>query len=103
MAPDPGLSAEDLALIERLALRVVELRLETPAILALESGRPLTLVASQALLFFEPLVQTLFGFGDSKRWSELVARREALDEIVRRIEHHAELQRTPRRDRSGVA
>ena len=39
----PALAAEDLALLERVAARVVELHLEVPAILTLESVRPLSL------------------------------------------------------------
>ena len=58
------LSLEDRALLEKLAQRVVELRLETPAILTLEGARPLSLLAGQAMLFFEPFAQALFRFGD---------------------------------------
>lgn len=93
MAADPVLDPADVARIERLAARVVELRLETPAILALESARPLRLVASQGLVFFEPLVQSLFPLTEWRRWSELTARPEALDALVRAIEARAEASR----------
>ena len=93
MATEPVLAAEDVARIERLAARVVELRLETPAILALESARPLRLVASQSLVFFEPLVQSLFPMTEWRRWSELAARPEALEALVRAIEERAEASR----------
>ena len=87
MGPDVGsLSADDRRLLERLAERVVELRMETPAILALESVRPVTLLASQALLFFEPFVRPLFGVAETRRLAALVERREALDALVRMIE-----------------
>lgn len=95
-SPEPRLGADDAALLDRVAARVVELRLETPAILALESARPLRLLASQSLIFFEPLAQSLFGLGDLRRWSDLCARGETVDELVRRIEAEAERTRAAR-------
>jgi hypothetical protein len=91
------LAAEDRALLDRLALRVVEMRLEVPAILALEGGRPLSLVAGQTMLFFEPLIQSLFRFDDTRRYAALVERREALDYLLTAIEARAEDQRAAKR------
>ncbi len=94
MAHEPVLDPADVDRLERLAARVVELRLETPAILALESARPLRVVASQGLLFFEPLVQSLFPMTEWRRWSELAERPEALEALVRAIEAQAETARS---------
>ena len=80
------LDDRDRELLERLARRIAELRLETPAILALETARPVSLVAGQALVFFEPFVQALFRLGDYRRWAALVERREALAALVANIE-----------------
>ena len=104
MASEPRpLSAEDQALLDRLAARVVELHLEVPAILALETARPLTVVASQALIFFEPLIQSLFRFSDYRRITTLVERREVVESLIRRIEAAAEEARLARTagDRRG--
>ncbi len=84
--PAEALAAEDLALLERLARRVVELKLETPAILTLETARPLSLVAGQAMLFFEPFAQMLFRFTDYRRLAALIERRDALETLTRLIE-----------------
>lgn len=84
------LSEPDLALLERLARRIVELRLETPAILTLETARPLSVVAGQAMLFLEPIAQMLFRFPDYRRFAALVERREALEALTRRIEQAAD-------------
>ena len=83
-------SAEDRSLLEKLAQRVVDMRLETPAILTLEGARPLSVVAGQAMLFFEPLVQALFRFGDYRRVAALVERREAIEALTRMIEERAD-------------
>ena len=84
------ISVEDRTLLEKLAQRVVDLRLETPAILTLEGARPLSVVAGQAMLFFEPLVQALFRFGYYRRVAALVERRVALEELTRLIEERAD-------------
>jgi hypothetical protein len=91
------LAAEDLALLERVAARVVELHLEVPAILTLESVRPLSFVASQAMIFFQPLVQALLRFGDYQRFAALAERREALEALTTLIERRAEETAAARR------
>lgn len=90
-----ALAPEDRALLERVAERVVELRLEVPAVLALESSRPLTLLAGQAMVFFEPIVQALFHLPDYQRFAALVQRRGALEALTEMIEARAE-RRPPR-------
>lgn len=80
------IAPEDRLLLERLAKRIAELRMETPAILAIEGGRPLSLVAGQAMVFFEPFVQALFRLSDVRRWAAIVERREGLDALVESIE-----------------
>lgn len=97
MAAEP-LSSEDFALLDRLATRVADLRMETPAILTLESARPLSLVASQAMVFFEPFVQALFRIEDYRRYTALAERREALDALVTRIEAAVETREQAARD-----
>lgn len=97
MATETGFDAADLALLGRVADRVVELRLETPAILALESARPLSLLAGQSMIFFEPMVQALFRIADYRRFAALVERRETLGRLAAMIEDRAEAARRARR------
>ena len=85
MAAEP-LSDDDRALLERLAKRVVELRLETPALLTLETARPLSVIAGQAMLFFEPFAQALFRLPDYRRVAALVERRDAMEALASLIE-----------------
>jgi len=72
--------------LERVADRVVELRVEVPALLTLETARPLSLVAGQAMLFFEPMVQALFRLPDYRAFAALIERRETVDQLARMIE-----------------
>jgi hypothetical protein len=91
-----GLTPEDHALLDRLAGRIVELHMEVPAVLALESAKPLTVVASQALIFFEPLVQAFFRFTEYRRFTTLIERRDVMESLTQRIEAGAERTRAER-------
>jgi hypothetical protein len=97
MASDAALAADDLEVLDRLARRVVELHLELPAILTLETGKPLSLLAGQTLVFFEPIVQSLFRWSDYRRFAQLIERREAVEALIQRIERRADEARDARR------
>jgi hypothetical protein len=98
---DLTLDPSDRKLLERLAQRIVELHLEVPAILALESGRPLSLLAGQTMLFLEPLAQALFPLTDYRRYAALIERRDVLEAFTRMIEARVEVVRPTRRPASG--
>ena len=80
------LTADEQRVLERLADRVVELRLEVPALLTIETARPLSLVAGQAMIFFEPMVLAMFRLPDYRLYASLIERREALEVLARMIE-----------------
>jgi len=97
MATEPALPPEDLELLDRVAGRLVDLKLETPAILTIESALPLSVVAGQSMLFFEPLVAAFLRLPDYRRFARLVEDRGALEVLVQRIETKAEERETRRR------
>ena len=96
MAAEP-LADDDRALLERLARRVAELKLETPALLTLETARPLSLLAGQAMLFLEPFAQALFRLPEYRRVAALVERREALEALAAMIERATDEREQARR------
>jgi hypothetical protein len=96
-----GLSAEDLELLGRVAERVAALHMELPAILTLETGRPLSLLASQTMIFFEPFVAALLRLPDYRRFALLIERREAIEALIRLIE--AKADEAERRRRAAAA
>ena len=101
VSSDP-LPPADLALLERVAARVVDSRLETPAILALESAKPVSLLAGQAMIFFEPLLQVLLPGPEVRRFAKLLERRETLEQLAVLIETRAEAARAERRAARGA-
>jgi len=95
MNPDPaedtgGLDAEDEALLRGLAQRVAHYQMEMPAVLFLESIRPLNFVGSQALVFFEPMVLALFNWPGYERFTRLMQQRENVERLTRYIEEEAD-------------
>lgn len=98
MASEPAPPSEaDRALIDRVARRIVELHMEVPAILALESGKPLSLLASQTLVFLEPIVQAMLPIADYRRFALLIERRDVVETLIQSIEAGAEVRRAAKR------
>jgi hypothetical protein len=87
------LDERDQAILEAVAKRVVELRMEVPAILTLESVKPLSLLGSQAMFFFEPFVAALLNVPNYRRFGELIERRDNVERLIRLIEERAEAAR----------
>jgi len=70
-----------------------------PAILFLESVKPLSFVGSQALHFFEPMVTAVFTVPDYERFAALMERRENLEALLVAIERKDEAVRLEERER----
>jgi hypothetical protein len=105
LAPGRGepLSAEDLALLDRVAARVVELRMDVPAMLTLESAAPMSMIAGQTLVFFEPFVAALLRLPDYRRFARLIERRDAVAALTDAIEARAQAAERARREARAQA
>lgn len=90
--PPEYLSAEQIRLFERLADRVVKLRFTVPAVIFLESVRPLNFVGSQAMLFFAPVVHALFAMHEYDLLQQALERRETLGYLADLLEAKEEVQ-----------
>ncbi len=77
-------------LIELVASKVVAWRLSIPAIMVLESAKPLSFVASQALVFLEPLVQAFLTPRNYRRFYEMLENRENVERLIQAIERKEE-------------
>lgn len=73
-------------------------RMTVPAILLLESVKPLSFLGSQALVFFEPMVRAFFTVPDYDRAAALLERRESLEALLVRIEARDEMARRDERE-----
>jgi hypothetical protein len=93
------ISEDDRALIAKLSDWLVERRLETPAVLFLESVRPLSFVGAQGMYFLEPFARAIFNVKDYERLARMLERRENLELLVRAIEDAADAREAAAKQR----
>jgi len=83
---EASLNERQRELMDRLAGRIVQMRMTTPAILFLESVRPLNYVGSQVMVFFAPVVRGFFGLPDWDEIRMVLERRESIGYFLDLIE-----------------
>jgi len=72
--------------IDSIARKVVGRRLETPAVLFLDMHKPLSFIASQAMLVGLPVLGMFFGAQPVADISKLLKDRENVEALISRIE-----------------
>jgi hypothetical protein len=77
------------ALIESVVAHVNRFGMQVPAVLALESVKPLSFLAGQALILGSGFLAPLFGPHHVQRLSRLLQSREDVELLIRRIEESA--------------
>ncbi|MCC6739065.1 MAG: hypothetical protein IT452_08460 [Planctomycetia bacterium] len=80
------LEERDQALLEKIAKGVVARKMTAPALLFLESVKPLSFVGGQALTFFGPVLEIVLKREEVERASRLLERRDVLELVAQRIE-----------------
>ena len=73
-------------LIQKLAAKIVEMKLTAPAIFVLESSKPLSFIGSQALVFLQPVVQAVFPFKEYQEIAVMLEDRENVEKLIVAIE-----------------
>lgn len=77
---------EQLALLEKLAQWVVNRNLTTPAILFLETGKPLNFLGSQLLIAFSPFIQAFFKGEQYQKVALILEKDENVELLIELIE-----------------
>jgi len=80
------LSKEDDALFEKLARFVVRKKMTTPAILFLESSKPLSFIGSQFLIVLGPLVKIFFDLKEYDQIVSLMEKRDNVELLIQKLE-----------------
>ncbi|OGM05029.1 MAG: hypothetical protein A2008_05150, partial [Candidatus Wallbacteria bacterium GWC2_49_35] len=70
---------KDQALFDRLADFVIRRKMTAPAILFLESTKPLNFIGSQFLVVMGPLIKIFFNIAEYDRIVELMEKRENVE------------------------
>ena len=73
-------------IVERLARRVVQRGMETPAVFLLEMSKPVSFLVSQAVVTAGPLLYPFFGFERIDALSGFLNSRDNVERLIRRIE-----------------
>ena len=82
------LAEEEEAAFEKLARWVVRKGMTVPAIMALESVKPLNFISSQAMVFFEPIFQAVFNMKEYDTVRQALEKRESIEILILRIEEY---------------
>ena len=77
---------EHKEVMDRFARKIIDWRMTAPAILFIESAKPLTFLGNQALIFFQPMVQSIFNFKTYDEVAEILEDRDNLEYLLSRIE-----------------
>jgi len=80
------LTPEELELIRRIAQRVVDWQMTVPAILFLESTKPLSYIGTQVMVFFEPFVSAIFNVKDYNLFRQMMENRDNVERLLQKIE-----------------
>ena len=73
-------------ILTKIAQKVVSWKMSVPAILFLESVKPLNYVGSQMMAFFEPFVQAVFSWKDYDEIRMMMEERGTVEKLLQRIE-----------------
>ena len=80
------LTAEEQALLEKVADAVVKRRMAGPAVLFLESAGPMNFLGSQALHFLAPILDLTCDAREIEQAARLLERRDAVPRLIELIE-----------------
>jgi len=72
--------------LTKIAQKVVDLRLTPVAVVMLESSKPLSFVGSQLMVFFQPIVTSLFPFRQYDEVAALLEERTNVEALIQKIE-----------------
>lgn len=82
-----GLTPQQEEILTKIAKKVVDWKMSVPAILFLESVKPLNYIGSQMMAFFEPFVQTVFSWKDYDEFRRMMEERGTIEKLLQKIEH----------------
>lgn len=82
----PKLTEKQAELLDKLAKKVVEYRMTVPAIMFLETVKPLSYIGSQTMVFFEPMVKAVFNVAEYDEFRIILEDRRNVEELLVRIE-----------------
>ena len=84
------LSTHDRHLLEKIAGAIVTRRLDTPAVLLLESSEPLHFLSSQVIQGLRPFLDLVCAPQEIEHFVHILERRDGIQQLVRLIQEKRE-------------
>jgi hypothetical protein len=81
-----SLTEDEKELLNRLAKGIVDRRLSTPAIMFLESVKPLNFLGSQAMEFLRPIIGAVFRTESYEKMEKILEKRKGIECLILEIE-----------------
>jgi len=72
--------------LTKIAQKIVDMRLTPVAVVMLESSKPLSFVGSQLMVFFQPIVTSIFPFRQYDEVAALLEERANVEALIQMIE-----------------
>lgn len=92
---DPIPDAERDAILDKLACFIKRKKLEAPAVLFLESHKPLSYIGSQAGIAFSPFLVPFLGYENVRDYTRLMQDQSNIDRLIDLLAEPDPLEPTP--------
>lgn len=86
MADTIQITPEQEQMLDKIAQTIVRRGMSVPAVFFMETLKPLNFIGSQALVFFGPIIESLFPKNGVYDFAELMENRENVDRLMLKIE-----------------
>lgn len=84
---EEGLNDEEKKVIELIARGIIVRRLSVPAVVFLESVKPLNFIGSQAMVFLRPIISAIFPTKTYNTIEKILEKRQGIEYLLERIEN----------------
>lgn len=78
---------EEVQLLEKLANGIAKRKMAAPAIMFLETLKPMGYIGSQAMVFFRPFYSLVFKTADYDKISKVLEKRECTSKLIKLLEN----------------
>src|SRR4030042_47339 len=89
-------------LINKIAQKVVDMRLAPVAIVFLESSKPVTFLGNQFLIFMQPFYRALFSYNEYEEVTAMLEDRNNIEKLICEIERLEEARNERKRAEKNI-
>ncbi|MEJ5307611.1 MAG: hypothetical protein WHT27_04875 [candidate division WOR-3 bacterium] len=86
-------------ILKKIAESIVKRGLTAPAIMFLESIKPMNFISAQIMIFLEPIILTFFNISEYREASLIFEERDSVEKLIKYIE---EVENTHKRNKKDI-